>query len=479
LHFDLRLELDGVFRSWAIAKRPSLDPAVKRLAVEVEDHPLDYGDFEGVIPEEAYGGGTVMIWDSGTWASDDEDARRALAKGELKFHLNGEKLRGDWALVRMKNNQKRYGKSNWLLIKRRDGFARQEQEADDVEGRSAASGRTMAEIADRPLDRPAAKTAPARKPSRSKPAKKPAADSQPAIVMGVAISHPERQLWPPFNAAPAVSKLDLARYLEWAGPSMIDHIEGRPCAILRAPEGIARSSFFQRHAIAGMSGLVKLINVPGEERPFLRIDTVESLIMLAQFGAIEFHPSNCKPGNPMRPGRLVFDLDPGPSVEFSTTIAAAKELRDRLNKLGLIAFCKTSGGKGLHVVTPLKATTNSNAGWTEARSLAETICRQMAADSPDLYVIGMAKRIRKGRIFLDFLRNDLMASSVAPFSPRARPAATVSMPLSWSQLRNDLNPTRYTIHTVPKLIKRTSAWKDYADAERPLAPALKRLRTTA
>lgn len=480
LHYDLRLELDGVFKSWAVTKRPSPNPAFKRLAVEVEDHPLDYGDFEGTIPEGQYGGGAVMIWDRGTWAVDGEDdARTALARGELKFALDGERLHGGWTLVRMSGGGKRGGKSNWLLIKRRDRFAQDEADGEADEDRSAASGRTMDEIAGRPLGKAASRKTGRAAPAKKAPPRKPAPDLPPVTVSKVTITHPDRQLWPALGDAPAISKLDLAHYLECVGPWLIGHIGGRPCAIIRAPDGIAKSAFFQRHAIPGMPDHVKLIDIPGEPKPFLRIDRVEGLIAMAQFGAIEFHPSNCRPGKPALPGRLVFDLDPGPDVAFPAIIAAAKELRGRLEKLGLVAFCKTSGGKGLHVVTPVKAASGGKIGWPEAKQLAETVCRHMAADSPNLYVVNMAKRIRKGRIFLDYLRNDVMATAVAPFSPRARPEATVSMPLTWAQMRDDLDPRRFTIHTVPKLLKRSAAWKDYDEAERPLAPALKRLLARA
>ena len=123
LHYDFRLEFDGVFKSWAVTRGPSLDPHDKRLAVEVEDHPLDYGDFEGTIPEGQYGGGTVQLWDRGTWESDDPD--KGFAKGDLKFTLHGDKLQGSWVLVRMRHDRSGGKRTNWLLIKHRDEYARE------------------------------------------------------------------------------------------------------------------------------------------------------------------------------------------------------------------------------------------------------------------------------------------------------------------------------------------------------------------
>ncbi len=146
LHYDLRLELDGVFKSWAVTKGPSLNPRDKRLAVEVEDHPLDYGDFEGTIPKGQYGGGTVMLWDRGIWESLGDDPARALKKGELKFTLSGEKLRGSWVLVRMRSDAAATKRTNWLLIKHRDEAARDGEDVTALD-RSVASGRAMEEIA--------------------------------------------------------------------------------------------------------------------------------------------------------------------------------------------------------------------------------------------------------------------------------------------------------------------------------------------
>ena len=822
LHYDLRLELDGVFKSWAVTRGPSLDPHDKRLAVEVEDHPLDYGDFEGTIPKGQYGGGVVQLWDRGYWAPEGKKSAEAQLKaGELKFVVEGERLHGGYVLVRMSKDRFGGKRVNWLLIKHHDPAAREgDKDALLAEDRSVASGRPMAAIAEgrgagpkpfmlatkktakadavwnsnrgdaaearatsRPkaeakrqaekaaampdffapmltksLERPPSgagwaheikfdgyrvqlrveagkarlrtrkgldwterfseiaadgaalpdciidgeivaldhhgapdfaglqaalseqqtgdliffifdllflegedlrgltledrkarlktmldkaapkngrlrfvdhftaagdavlrsacrmslegivskrldapyrsgrgdswtkskcraghevviggwtgeagqlrslmvgvhrddklvylgkvgtgfgretvsrilpklkavetKTSPfsgpeapkrgenlhwarpelvaeiefagwtgagmvrqaafkglredkpadeveAEKPAPAETvevvAPKPRANGS-VVVMGVTLSHPDKPLWP--NAAgekTPVTKLDLAKYYEAASGWIMPHIKGRPCSIIRIPDGIDGQKFFQRHAMKGASSLFEFVEVSGDHAPYLQIDRPEALAAAAQISAAELHPWNCRPDQPETPGRLVFDLDPAPDVGFEAVIEAAREIRDRLEDLGLVSFCKTTGGKGLHVVTPLAP---ARLDWATAKGFAQEVCRQMAADSPDRYVLNMAKKLRTGRIFLDYLRNDRMSTAVAPLSPRARTGATVSMPLTWTQVRAGLDPTRFTVRTAPALIAKSPAWEDYAEAERPLAPAIKRL----
>jgi bifunctional non-homologous end joining protein LigD len=286
----------------------------------------------------------------------------------------------------------------------------------------------------------------------------PAAGKAHETVQGVSLSHPDRELWP------GITKRELAQYWLAVAEHALPEIAHRPLAMVRCPEGIAGEHFFQKHAHHGFPAQIRSGEAGGA--PFLAIDDAAGLVAAAQVGAIELHAWGATEADPLHPDRLVIDLDPGEGVGFAEVVAAAQDVRERLAAAGLAGFCRTSGGKGLHVVAPLVA----KAGWPEAREWSHGLARAMAADSPDRYVAAVPKQQRQGHILVDWLRNGLGATAVATFSPRARPGAGVATPLAWREVTAALDPAAFTLDTVPARLQRQRAdpWSDFASAARPL-----------
>jgi bifunctional non-homologous end joining protein LigD len=748
LHYDFRLELDGTLKSWAVPKGPSVDPSAKRLAVHVEDHPIEYGSFEGVIPKGEYGGGTVMLWDRGRWEPVG-DARSSYRKGRLKFRLHGEKLRGIWNLVRMTGPASEDGK-NWLLIKDRDDDAGGNEPTESKE-KSVATGRSMDSIARGRVRRPNAPEAhrgkapsgfspqlatlaseapegddwlheikldgyrilafvaggrvrlqsrngldwSARFPQvvravhklpmkdavidgevvalrpdgtsdfqqlqnvmrskepaniayfafdlpfyagndlralplaerksvlagllagagsgvvrfsehfrgdgenvlkhacglglegivskradapyesrrsatwlkvkcssrqefiiagwtdprgarhgfgslllahhdaegrlvysgkvgtgfnnallaglsrrlraierRSHPLDLPPPQSQtrgahwvrPAIVVeieftewtkdgrlrhpsfvglredkapakvvreiprkgatpapryGARLTHPDRVLWPDAK----ITKAGLAAYYESVAGLMLPHVVGRPLAIVRCPEGLGSPCFFQKHPSSKTS-------------EHLTVEDLDGLISLVQMGALEIHPWGAATERLDRPDRLIFDLDPGPGVTWAHVVEGALAIRDRLAAAELRSFVRTSGGKGLHVVSPLARRTS----WDDLKSFARGVAEELAHDRPARYVAAAAKSRRRGRIFIDWLRNGEGATAVASYSTRARPGAPVATPLRWDELAAIGGGDAFTVASMAKrLAEAGDAWPDFFSLKQSIA----------
>ncbi len=324
------------------------------------------------------------------------------------------------------------------------------------------------------LDKPANAVVPeipADAPKEKAMAAKNQAAKNDNTVLGITISHPDKELWPKSKLGPAVTKLDLARYMAAAAQRMLPHVKDRPVSVVRTPDGIGGAQFFQRHELKGTAVPMLDIKVKGEAKPYLGADTAKGLVALAQQGVTELHPWGCKPGDPETPERIILDLDPAPDVPFARVVEGARELKKRLGALGFTPFVKTTGGKGLHVVIAIKG-----ADWAQAKAFAKALALKLEADAPDRYTTTVAKKARSGKIFVDYLRNDKTSTAVAPWSPRAREGATIAMPLSWNELTSRLDPKTFTIPAAAKLLKRPDPWKDLAKSAKPIAAAMRKMK---
>jgi bifunctional non-homologous end joining protein LigD len=277
-------------------------------------------------------------------------------------------------------------------------------------------------------------------------------------LLGVRLSHPDKPLWP------GITKRDLAEYWASVAPHALPEIAGRPLAIVRCPDGIEHQHFFQKHPSLGFAKQFRAAAADGA--PYLVLDDAAGLIAAAQMAAIELHAWGATAADALHPDRLVFDLDPGDGVTMAQMASAARDVRDRLKKLGLASFCRTSGGKGLHVVAPL----TPRAGWDEARTWCRAFAELMVAEAPDRYVAAVKKSIRSGKILVDWLRNGLGSTAVASFSPRARPGAGVATRLAWREVTETLDPAAFNLRTVPARLARqkTDPWAGFEAASVPL-----------
>ncbi len=411
-HYDLRLEWDGVLKSWAVPKGPSYNPKDKRLAVMVEDHPISYRNFEGTIPKGEYGAGTVMLWDYGTWEVLD-GKKPNFKKGIIKFKLYGKRLKGLWTLVLIDED-------NWLLIKDEDEFYLYD---DILEfNTSVKTGRTMAEIAGE-------KTT-------------------------IELTNPDKVIF----KNPKVTKKDIFNYYENVAERMLPYVENRLISTIRLPDGVGGTPFYKKHFenLDGYLGVKKLRSSGDNRNDYYYIKDINGIMQEVQMNSYEFHIWGSKVDDVNHADILVFDLDPDEKLSLTKLREGVKDLKKILDDYNLESFLKTSGGKGYHIVVPLRNKTT----WKNARGIARNIAKIMEATWPDKYTSNMKKRKRKGKIFIDWVRNIKGATSVAPYSIRLRGKATVSMPIKWSEL-DKVKPDEITMDKAIKRLNRVNPWKGF------------------
>jgi bifunctional non-homologous end joining protein LigD len=280
--------------------------------------------------------------------------------------------------------------------------------------------------------------------------------SGPVEMAGIRLTHPDKVLYPDIG----LTKRDLADYYGQVAVLMLPHVADRPLSLVRCPDGRAGECFFQRHYGPGLPAAIQRAPVEGTKggEMYVKIGSAAGLVALVQIGVLEIHPWGARADAPDKPDRVIFDFDPGPEVEWEAVIAAAQECRERLDAFKLRSFVKTTGGKGLHVVVPIAR----RYGWPLVKDFAKALAGQMAADAPDRFTVTMAKSARTGRIFIDYLRNDLTATAVAPYSSRARPGAPVATPLRWRELPDIPGGGHFTVHNLPDRLTRgfDDPWRD-------------------
>jgi bifunctional non-homologous end joining protein LigD len=470
LHYDFRVELDGVLKSWAVTRGPSTDPADKRLAVRVEDHPLDYGSFEGTIPEGEYGGGTVMLWDEGVWEPVG-DPHEGLADGDLKFTLKGKRMKGEWVLVHMKGRDS--GKrENWLLIKHRDRYATEAGGLTEKFTTSVSTGRDLAGIARGLKSRkrsPKAKAAPATK--RKSPAK--LTGMQLTDDMGIAIAErlkvrltsPTRPVLP----GETVTKAQIVAYYEAVAERMLPHIENRALSLVRVPHG--SKPFFQKHDTGGFPDAVKRVAIELKEsdrEDHFYVTDLAGILGGVQMSTLEFHIWGSRIKTLEKPDRIVFDIDPDEDLDFAAVRRGAIDIRDRLDAIGLKSFAMATGGKGIHVIAPLKPRIE----WPEVKQFCHDFADRLATDEPDRFTANIRKAKREGRMFVDYLRNERGSTAIAPWSTRGRKGVPCAMPVGWDEVETLKAANLFGLEAAADRAGGPDPWPDYFKLSQSITKAM-------
>jgi bifunctional non-homologous end joining protein LigD len=441
LHYDLRLELDGVLVSWAVPRGPTLDPKARQLAVHVEDHPIEYFDFEGVIPKGQYGGGDVIVWDWGTWQpAKTKDPATALARGELHFDLRGEKLAGRFVLVRRDDDEK-----NWILVHKNDDHASQGWSPEELP-RSVKTGRTNEEVAAAPGavwdGRPTWSP-----PTRDELAALEGMNTTGTWSVGgrdVRVTNLNKVLFPG-----RITKRDLIRHYAMIAPYILPYLYDRPVNTHRYPDGVDRPGFWQKEVPAhAPDWLTRWHNEEADEdetQCYAVLDSVPALVWIANFGAIELHPWTSGLPDVHEPSWALIDIDPGPATSFEDILVLARLYRTALDHLGVAGMPKVTGQRGIQIWVPVRR------GYTfdDTREWVRKVSRAVGRTVPDLVSWQWYKNDRAGLARLDYTQNAINKTLVAPFSIRPAATAPVSVPIRWDELDDPgLRPDRWTTRTV-------------------------------
>ena len=467
LHYDVRFEIGGVLVSWAVPRGPTLDPAVRRTAVHVEDHPLEYLDFEGVIPAGQYGGGDVIVWDRGTWEPyGTDDPAAAVAAGELHAEMHGHKLHGRLVLVRRGPGGAK--KEQWLLLHKRDPYAVQGWEPGDYP-RSVLSGRTSDEVKADPRhlwrsDLPAAQATVAASSSAAPDLAQagPGADALGELralgsggswrVFGrrLRLTNLDKLLFPAGPNRPPVTKREFIGYAACIAPVVLPYLAGRALNMHRFPGGAGTTGFWHKqlpdHAPQWISRWRNPAAKPGETSTYLVADEPAALVWAANFGALEWHAWTSCTDQPQLPSYALIDIDPGPATSWDDVLVLARLHRVALQHLGIIGQPKLTGRRGIQIWIPLAR----GPGFGETREWTRQLSRAIGAAVPELVSWEWNVRDRGGLARLDYTQNVINKTLVAPYSPRAAAGAPVSAPIDWDELDDpSLRPDTFTIRDFP------------------------------
>jgi bifunctional non-homologous end joining protein LigD len=465
LHYDFRLEIDGVLVSWAVPRGPTLDPKARRAAFHVEDHPVEYVDFEGIIPAGQYGGGDVIVWDAGTWephahrAGRPVDPARAVADGELHVDLHGAKLRGRFVLVRTRTGAD--GKDDWLLLHKNDEHAVPGWDAED-HPHSVLSGRTNEQVKADPdrmwrSDRPAARASVVLRPAAVTVEELAELDELRTAgtwtVFGrrLRVTNLDKVLFPPLPGQDPVTKRDLLRYTAQTAPTVLPYLAGRALNLHRYPNGAHTKGFWHkelpRHAPDWLPRWRNPDADPGETQTYLVVDEPAALVWAANFGGLEWHPWTSRVDEPARPTYALIDLDPGETTRWDDLLALARLHRTAFEHLGVTARPKVTGRRGIQIWVPIAP----GPSFDQTRAWVERLSRTVGAVLPELVSWKWQKADRAGLARLDYTQNAINKTLVAPYSPRPAAGAPVSAPIDWDELDDPaLRPDGFTIRTMPQ-----------------------------